>query len=1590
MASDISDLSNLVFTTMASDISDLSGIITDLSSYVYSNNGENSVFLRHSGTIIDFSSSYIDVSNLITTIDISVNRRAFIKDASIENLDISGIMELSGISDVHQYITDLSRIMMNRDISFVVLDLSATNIDISNRLTTSDISVNKHASIMDVSIINVLDVRGMNVYQTVTTLSSYTYQQIQSICGEINKNSKSFLDISVSEHAFINDASIGNLDISGIMELSGIVNVHKYITDLSQMVMDRDISFIVIDLSATNVDISNQLTTLDLSVNNHASIFDVSIINVLDVSGMNVYQTVTTLSSYTYQQIQSICGEIRNGSKSFSNLTLEDLSVNNHAFINDASIGNLDISGIIGLNEIIDVHKYITDLSQTVMNRDISFVIIDLSATNIDISNRLTTFDLSVNNHASIFDVSIINILEVSGMNVYQTVTTLSSYTYQQIQSICAELSIASKSFSDISVSEHAFINDASIGNIDISGILELSGIVDVYQYITDLSQIVANRDTSFTTLDLSVNRHASILDASIINVLEVSGIDVYKMLIDLSAEISNSKTHTITAQFDTSNAIITDLSVNAHAFIQDASIVSLSVNGIDVDQKFTLLDASSQFLLNLITNISDIDISNLDRLARDISSIDISLAAFTTLLLDHTYSSDNSNIIIGIDPSFTITLNPSLDISDISVNMHAFIRDASIGNLDVIGRLDVSGIDIYHKLTEISGHLDGHDTSITIIQNKTDYSMNDLSVNIHAFIMDASIENLDVIGRLDVSGIDVYQKIQDLILNHSKTHIYSSTTHIDASRGTIADISSNTIDSSFINIYNDRLYDNLSNSTTNITTYPSSVLNSVQSSDLTTTIFNNPTIITAINDQFIDTLSAETIFVEHLKLLNGTSIQAHSSIVPGSASSHDLGSVDHPWNNAYANTFHGKLIGNLSGNATTSTQLQTPINIGGISFNGTESINLPGVNKPGNQNTSGNAGTVTDGVYTNSNQTIGGEKTFTSTIQGNVTGNAGTVTDGIYRTSRVTELSDVTSVGSGRIITTAERTKLDGIPADAHPTNYDTVLAAEAVMKTGNQTIGGEKTFTSGIITQNNVVKSFSYLGRAVIGNVSQQSNSSDEVGFCHRNCIGYNRFALMQDSVGNTTVNGVTAINFRIGSYPYLEIQDGITSSYNHFLPAYKGKRNLGSSELKWGTVYATEINVEGVVTNGGPVLTSGGPIDTENGTIDTGSGTIITTGGMSCNTLVVEYSMYFKAGEILSNTVGSMWEIKPYSNDLYFFWWPSDNNPISQGKISHDNNSDTNMNFTGQHRCIMNNSIDLSSIGLIVETISRYINLDNDIKPTINDSLPICKIVNNEYSPLVFGVISNKEDNEREYAAGNFITPYEKTNINEKRIFINSVGEGAIWICNKNGILNNGDYITSSIVTGYGMKQTQNIGILSNFTVAKITCDCSFNLVKIPKQKVKVDISTIYYEKDVYETISKETITKEIIFDENLNRYIEKNTIKIESEKNQMYDLFNLYDESGNLIYDGSNIKQHSVPKKETLSKTEQNIVYDNNGDIMFEYDLDASGNQIMEYLFETRFLDENTNILIDEDEYNTRLSAGENVYIACFVGCTYHCG
>ena len=110
---------------------------------------------------------------------------------------------------------------------------------------------------------------------------------------------------------------------------------------------------------------------------------------------------------------------------------------------------------------------------------------------------------------------------------------------------------------------------------------------------------------------------------------------------------------------------------------------------------------------------------------------------------------------------------------------------------------------------------------------------------------------------------------------------------------------------------------------------------------------------------------------------------------------------------------------GDLTGNAATATILETTRTIGGVDFNGSANIDLPGVNTAGNQDTTGNAATAT---ILETARTIGGVSFNGSAnidlpgvnTQGNqdTTGNAATAT--ILETART--IGGVSFNGSANI----------------------------------------------------------------------------------------------------------------------------------------------------------------------------------------------------------------------------------------------------------------------------------------------------------------------------------------------------------------------------------------------------------------------------------------------------------------------------------------------------------------------------------------------------------------------------------------------
>jgi cytoskeletal protein CcmA (bactofilin family) len=197
--------------------------------------------------------------------------------------------------------------------------------------------------------------------------------------------------------------------------------------------------------------------------------------------------------------------------------------------------------------------------------------------------------------------------------------------------------------------------------------------------------------------------------------------------------------------------------------------------------------------------------------------------------------------------------------------------------------------------------------------------------------------------------------------------------------------------------------------------------------------------------------------------------------------------------------------------------------------------------------------------------------------------------------------------------------------------------------------------------------------------------------------------------------------------------------------------------------------------------------------------------------------------------------VWRILNNDNDnnRLEFQYRTGNNMTVTAYMEQKNTSKL-LNFTGQHRTLFKQkhnylySLVGSGVlkGFIVSSTGNYIH--NSIE--INESIPYIQLSTMSKDPSCYGVLSDIENkNEtREINVSSIVTINDKVNDIDHRVIVNSLGEGAIWVCNYNGNINNGDYITTSPIPGIGMCQSEEY--LSKYTIAKSTCDCSFNTEQI----------------------------------------------------------------------------------------------------------------------------------------------------------------
>jgi 3D (Asp-Asp-Asp) domain-containing protein len=358
---------------------------------------------------------------------------------------------------------------------------------------------------------------------------------------------------------------------------------------------------------------------------------------------------------------------------------------------------------------------------------------------------------------------------------------------------------------------------------------------------------------------------------------------------------------------------------------------------------------------------------------------------------------------------------------------------------------------------------------------------------------------------------------------------------------------------------------------------------------------------------------------------------------------------------------------------------------------------------------------------------------------------------------------------------------------------------------------------------------------------------------------------------------------------------------------------------------------------------------------------------------------------------------------------------------------------IDFTGQHRCFIKDvpfsqANDLE--GLIVSSDqNKYIKINNGIETgsnaiLINESLPVVSLSNTVMDKKCFGVISASEDpEERSDAFGKFVSVAEKEK-GDTRVYINSVGEGAIWVVNTNGSLESGDYITTSNVAGYGQKQDSEF--LANYTVAKITMDCDFEPATQPVQQIlRSNVVQTYYLGDVhhvksvpYEIITTEEGESNVVYETKYtltttanvtesdpwdNVFIDPPEVTYTEYSNLEANVQSTYtltftqtttDEKTPTEWSALESNVQSLYNKVYYQSVEEEVAADYPGAVAHTRVTDQIENTLDEY-GQIQWEDHPTKT---EKAYKVRYLTADGtqtdeanaVHIAAFVGCTYHCG
>jgi hypothetical protein len=415
--------------------------------------------------------------------------------------------------------------------------------------------------------------------------------------------------------------------------------------------------------------------------------------------------------------------------------------------------------------------------------------------------------------------------------------------------------------------------------------------------------------------------------------------------------------------------------------------------------------------------------------------------------------------------------------------------------------------------------------------------------------------------------------------------------------------------------------------------------------------------------------------------------------------------------------------------------------------------------------------------------------------------------------------------------------------------------------------------------------------------------------------------------------------------------------------------------------------------------------------------------------------ELEFYGLPGNYVTSISSSKWRVAPSLTNELEFSTSTDGgtNWITRSMISATATGNYT-NFTGIHHCKANKKelYDDKYIGRIVSTTKKYSNInsiygDDNIKRNLDknewDCLPIVELSSKQNDKNVFGIITKVEDDYnkyREYQTGYMKHYYDKEDF-DRRLHIAGVGEGGIWVCDYNGMVESGDYITSSPLIGFGMKQHDDLQ--HSYTVAKATMDCDFNPKLLPVKVIAtsnilvetVDNTPTIIKNIIIDSLNNEVYTSNFdtdikcIFDlynldassniqydinvSNIVYDIEKFNLNLNNTSNTLCNVSFYYGYVSNYIMINDNIDIYDVNYPKTADIASNNIYYkiylkDDNDEYIYTDLLDENGEIVYEYEYELKYIDSDGEF-IDKDVYDNNILENIDVYKTAFIGCSYHC-